>query len=119
MSTTSSARASMSTPDVVPARGAAAPVGGQGETSAAEKCIGPEDTIEIEVVGQPDRTRARVYTDGSVQMNLVGRVSAAGRTPRELGAQVAAALKTGGFYANPVVNVEVVGFASRYVTVLG
>jgi polysaccharide export outer membrane protein len=107
-------------PPVVPAQGAAAaPSGAQGDTSAAEYVIGPEDTIEVEVVGQPDRARARVYTDGSVQLNLIGRVPAAGRTPRELATQVAAALKTGGFYANPVVNVEVVGFSSRYVTVLG
>jgi polysaccharide export outer membrane protein len=81
--------------------------------------IGPEDTIEIEVVGQPNRARARVYTDGTVQLDLIGRVAAAGRTPRELATQVAAALKSGGFFANPVINVEVVGFSSRYVTVLG
>jgi polysaccharide export outer membrane protein len=106
-------------PAVVPANGATAQPGSQGDTSGAEYIIGPEDTIEVEVVGQPDRARARVYTDGSVQMNLIGRIPAAGRTPRELATQVAAALKTGGFYANPVVNVEVVGFSSRYVTVLG
>jgi polysaccharide export outer membrane protein len=105
-------------PPVVPVQGAAQG-GAQGDTSAAEYVIGPEDTIEVEVVGQPDRARARVYTDGSVQLNLIGRTPAAGRTPRELATQVAAALKSGGFYANPVINVEVVGFASRYVTVLG
>src|SRR3954447_21906106 len=64
-------------PAVVPAQGAA-PGGGQGDTSAAEYVIGPEDTIEVEVVGQPDCARARVYTDGSVQLNLIGRVPAAG-----------------------------------------
>jgi polysaccharide export outer membrane protein len=105
-------------PPVVPAQGATQG-GGQGDTSNAEYVIGPEDTIEVEVVGQPDRTRAKVYTDGSVQLNLIGRVPAAGRTPRELATQVAAALKSGGFYANPMINVEVVGFSSRYVTVLG
>ena len=107
-------------PAVVRAQGEpAAQAGGQGDTSAAEYVIGPEDTIEVEVVGQPDRSRARVYTDGTVQLNLIGRVPAAGRTPRELATQVAAALKAGGFYASPAINVEVVGFASRYVTVLG
>jgi polysaccharide export outer membrane protein len=107
-------------PPVVPVQAAAAPAAsGQGDTSAAEYVIGPEDTIEVEVVGQPNRTRARVYTDGSVQLDLIGRVPAGGRTPRELSTQIAAALKTGGFYSNPVVNVEVVGFSSRYVTVLG
>jgi len=64
-------------PPVVPAQGAA-PGGGQGDTAAAEYVIGPEDTIEIEVIGQPNRARARVYTDGSVQLDLIGRIPAAG-----------------------------------------
>lgn len=91
----------------------------QSGAAAAEYVIGPEDTIEIEVVGQPDKARARVYTDGTVQLNLIGKLVAQGKTPKELAAEIAQALRTGGFYANPLINVEVVGFASRYVTVLG
>jgi len=98
---------------------AAATAGHGATTSATEYVIGPEDTIEVEVVGQPDRTRVRVYTDGTIQMNLIGRVSVAGLTPRQASTEIAAKLKSGGFYANPVVNVEVTGFSSRYVTVLG
>ncbi len=86
---------------------------------AAEYVVGPEDVIEIEVVGQPDRTRARVYTDGTVQLNLIGKIAASGKTTRQLGLDIAAALKAGGFYANPTINVEVATFSSRYVTVLG
>jgi polysaccharide export outer membrane protein len=91
----------------------------QGDTSKEEYIIGPEDVVEVEVVGQPDRSRVRVYTDGTIQMNLVGKMTAAGKTPRQLGTDIAAALKAGGYFADPVVNVEVVGFSSRYVTVLG
>lgn len=86
---------------------------------AAEYLIGPDDVIDIEVVGQPDRARAHVYSDGTIQMNLVGKVTASGKTTRQLGAEIAAALKAGGYFANPVVNVEVSSYASRYVTVLG
>ena len=75
--------------------------------------------IEVEVVGQPDKLRARVYTDGTIQLNLVGKITASGKTPRELGAEIAGLLKSGGFYASPVINVEVASYASRYVTVLG
>lgn len=85
----------------------------------AEYVVGPDDVIEIEVVGQPDRTRAHVYADGTIQMNLLGKVMVSGRTTRQIGDEVAQALKAGAFYANPTVNVEVVSFASRYVTVLG
>ena len=85
----------------------------------AEYILGPEDTIEIEIVGRPDKSRAKIYADGTIQMALIGKVEASGRTTRGLGAEIAAALKSGGFYANPIVNVEIVNFASRYVTVLG
>lgn len=110
---------SVATPPVVPAvvaPGASSPATTQGD---AEYLIGPEDVIEVEVVGLPDRTRTKVYTDGTVQMNLLGKIDVSGRTPRQVGDQIAKLLKEGGFYASPVVNVEVVSFASRYVTVLG
>ncbi|WP_332773033.1 polysaccharide biosynthesis/export family protein [Phenylobacterium sp.] len=84
-----------------------------------EYLIGPEDVIEVEVVGLPDRTRTKVYTDGTIQLNLLGKVQVAGQTPRQVGDQLAQLLRAGGYYANPTINVEVVSFASRYVTVLG
>lgn len=87
--------------------------------AAGEYVLGPEDVVEIEVVGQPDKARAKVYTDGTVQLNLIGKIDVTGKTPRELGVTIANELKKGGFYANPVVNVEVANYASRYVTVLG
>lgn len=99
--------------------GAPPVVSGQAQQAPVEYVIGPEDVVEIEVVGQPDKARAKVYADGTIQMNLIGKISAGGKTPRELGDAVASALSAGGFYASPVVNVEVVNYASRYVTVLG
>ena len=88
-------------------------------SEGVEYVLGPEDVIEVEIVGQPDRARARVYTDGTIQLNLIGKLTAAGKTPKELGEEISKALKAGGFYANPVVNIEVSAYASRYVTVLG
>jgi len=81
--------------------------------------LGPQDVIEYNVLGTTDRVRARIDPDGTIQTNLGGRIAAAGRTPRQLALEIAAALKAGGFYADPVVNVDVVGYGSRYVTVLG
>ena len=104
--------ATAATPPVKPLTAASGP-------SNPEYILGPEDVIDIEVVGQPDKAHARIYSDGTVQLNLVGKISATGKTTRELGAEIAASLKAGGYYANPVINVEVSSFASRYVTVLG
>lgn len=106
-------------PPVVPAAAAAPAAAGASAPSGEEYVLGPEDTIEIGILGQADRTRARIYTDGTIQMNLLGRVQVAGKTARELGDQLSKALKTGGFYEEPVVSVEIVGYSSRYVTVLG
>jgi polysaccharide export outer membrane protein len=103
---------------LAPAPTAAPPPAPTG-VAAAEYIIGPDDVIDIEVVGQPDRARAHVYSDGTIQMNLVGKITAAGKTSRQLGNEIAGLLKAGGYFANPVVNVEVSSYASRYVTVLG
>lgn len=104
---------------VPPVTPVTAPAAGAPDAGQAEYVIGPEDVIEVEVVGQPDRIRARVYTDGTIQMNLIGKIQAGGKTTRVLGAEIAASLKAGGYYANPVVNIEVVSYTARYVTVLG
>jgi polysaccharide biosynthesis/export protein len=61
----------------------------------------------------------RVQADGTVQLPLVGTIQAAEHTTAELSETVRDALKKGGYFADPVVTVEVVGYASRYVVVLG
>lgn len=108
-------------PPVQPVAGASAPAAAASSASAAnqEYVLGPEDVVEISVLGTNDKTRGKVYTDGTLQVNLIGKVTAAGKTPPQLGAEIATQLKAGGFYSDPVVSVEIVGFSSRYVTVLG
>lgn len=82
--------------------------------------IGPDDVLEIDVLGQADfHTRARVKTDGSLPLPHLGSVNVQGRTPITLADLIASRLKAAGIYANPVVNVEVASYASRYVIVLG
>lgn len=82
--------------------------------------IGPEDVIEVDVLGQQDfRTRVKVKADGTVPLPYIGTLKVTGYTPTSLASEVSGRLKAGGYYANPVVNVEVVSYASRYVIVLG
>ncbi len=82
--------------------------------------IGPEDVIEVSVLGQPEfRTQARVETDGSIALPFLGKQQVNGQTPLSLAAAVSSRLKAGGYYTNPVATVTVVSFASRYVIVLG
>jgi polysaccharide biosynthesis/export protein len=82
--------------------------------------LGKGDVIEVSVLGRTDYTsRVQVQEDGSVLLPLINSVPAAGRSLLQLREAVRAALKKGGYFADPAVNIGVVSYASRYVTVLG
>ncbi len=102
-------------PDVVSAKAgpAAAP-----ETQIY--ILGEGDVVEVAVLSRNDfTTRAKVRPDGTIQLPLLGDVKAAGHTAQELGDQVRKSLVSGGYFANPIVSVDIVSYASKYVTVLG
>lgn len=82
--------------------------------------LGVGDTIEVTVVGRSDfNGRARIGSDGAVLLPFLGAVPATNRTPGQLADEIRAGLEKGGYFSNPVVRVDVVGVASRYVTILG
>jgi polysaccharide biosynthesis/export protein len=82
--------------------------------------LGPEDVIEVAVLGRSDfTTRARIGEDGSIQLPFIGSVQAAKKTTSELTSDISAALVKGGYFSNPILRVEIVAYSSRYVTVLG
>lgn len=90
------------------------------EGASSDYVLGRDDVVEVGLIGRGDfGGRARVQADGTIQLPLIGKVAAADHTTSELAEAVRKALLTGGYFADPVVNVEVVGYASRYVTVLG
>lgn len=99
------------------------PVAGQTQTQkdlAAGYVLGPDDVVEISVLGQPEfTTRARIRANGTVQLPFIGEQKIEGETALSLSPKIAEKLRAGGYYSKPVVNVEVSGFASRYVTLLG
>lgn len=82
--------------------------------------LGPGDVVEVSIAGdgQP-ASRVQIQTDGTIQLALIGSVQASGNTLLALRDRIAAALKAGGYYTNPAVNITIVNFASRYVVVLG
>jgi polysaccharide export outer membrane protein len=82
--------------------------------------LGPDDVVEVSVLGQQEfTTRSRVRADGTIVLPFVGSTTVSGDTPVTLSKRVAQVLKAGGYYSNPIVSVEIAGFASRYVIVLG
>ncbi len=82
--------------------------------------LGTDDVVEIDVLGRSDfHTRAQVGQDGMIQLPLIGAFSATNKTKKQLADSLAQALEQGGYYSHPILSVEVVAFASKYVTVLG
>ena len=84
-----------------------------------EYMIGPRDVLGITVWGQADLSRDyTVDPDGYVPFPLLGRVKAAGSTPKALAAQLTDALGKD-YLVNPQVIVNVKEYLSQKVQVLG
>ena len=99
----------------------AAPTGQTvGEGTSGGYILGRDDVVEVTLLGRTDfGGRARVQADGTIQLPLIGKVVAAEHTTAELSDTIRKQLQTGGYFADPIVNIEVSSYASRYVTVLG
>lgn len=82
--------------------------------------LGPDDQIEVTTYGTNDSTiRTRVKSNGTITLPLIGSVVASGETAQSLAGTIERKLKGGGFVNNPIVNIEITGFVSRSVTLLG
>jgi polysaccharide export outer membrane protein len=107
-------------PDASTPQPATGSIAGPSEGASSAYVLGRDDVIEVGLLGRTDfGGRTRVQADGSIQLPFIGKIQVADRTTAEVSEKVREALKVGGFFADPVVTVEVVGYASRYVTVLG
>ena len=78
------------------------------------------DLIRITVFNNPDLTlETRVPESGEITYPLIGEVQVGGVTPSVAEKRVAIALEKGGFIKKPQVNILVVEFQSKLVSVLG
>src|SRR5260370_42125944 len=88
-------------------------------TVGQEYTIGPRDVLGITVWGQADLSRDYgVDPDGFIPFPLIGRVKAAGSTPKELATQLTELLGKD-YLVNPQVIVAVKEYLSQKVQVLG
>jgi polysaccharide export outer membrane protein len=80
--------------------------------------IGPEDTLEITVWRNQDLSRlVQVRPDGRISLPLIGDVTAVGKTPTQLTAEISTKLKD--FKENPSVAIIVKEVNSYAIYVLG
>lgn len=81
--------------------------------------IGAQDQLRITVLDEPSLSQSyRVDSDGSITMDYIGRVRAAGATPADLQDRVRTLLANG-YLKNPQVRVEVESYKSQSVIVSG
>jgi polysaccharide biosynthesis/export protein len=90
-----------------------------GPADAAEYVLGPEDQIVIHAPNAPEINDKNVRLDlrGDINMPTVGRVHAAGMTPRQLEDELVKRLKV--YLEEPEVAIDVMEFKSQPVSVIG
>jgi polysaccharide biosynthesis/export protein len=82
--------------------------------------LGPGDSVNIQVYGQPDmNTTVYVSDDGTIPVPLAGSVQVAGMSPAEASQKIEKALKDGKFLVKPQVTLAVLVSRSQRVSVLG
>jgi polysaccharide export outer membrane protein len=113
--------AQLAAPGALAAQQSAAPPAQQNAApDEPDYILGPGDVIEVDILGSSDfKTRARIRSDGTIALPFLKNVAAQGETPTSFAQSVAGSLAGGGYYVSPIVSVEVVSYASRYVIVLG
>lgn len=80
--------------------------------------IGPQDVLDISVWREPDLSRAvPVRPDGKISLPLLNDMQAAGLTPSQLVAQIAASLNK--YVTNPQVTVIITQINSQRIYILG
>jgi len=112
--------AAPTTPSKAAATGAAEPAAPIQNEGSQEYVLGPADVIEVSVLGKTDfDVKDRINEDGTIRTPYLGLVKAADKTTKQFADEMSKALETGGYYAHPIVKVDILSYASRYVTVLG
>lgn len=82
--------------------------------------LGPSDAITVIVYGQNEfNVQTRIKPDGSIVMPLIGKVQASGKTVISLADEITRKLESGNFLKDPIVNVEITEYNSRYVRIAG
>jgi len=82
--------------------------------------LGPGDLISVHLFGSLDYTATvRIGLDGTVELPYIGSVPLQGLTVRTAQARIEDRLRTGGFYRNPEITIQVLDTVNGSVTVTG
>lgn len=103
-----------------PAGQVAAPGASKLGVASSSYVLGPDDVIEVSVLGRPEMTQqTRIKPDGTIVIPLLGSVNAKGETILTLADDIGKKMEAAGLLRKPIINVEVVQMVSHTATVLG
>ena len=86
----------------------------------ADYVLGSGDSLKISVYNNPDLTlEARIAETGTISYPLLGEIAIGGITSSAAEKKIAYALESGGFVKQPQVNILVVQYQSKVVSILG
>ena len=92
---------------------------GPAPITKSDYLIGPQDTLDVNVFQVQDLSKeVKVETSGTILLPLIGQVQAGGKTPRQLGDDIATMLGEK-YVRDPLVTVTVKESASQKVTIDG
>lgn len=97
-----------------------APGGGDLAEDQRESVIGAYDILSVNVFNMPEATMDKVQVDpsGHISVPLAGTVEAAGKTPRQLTAEITAGLRAN-YVKDPRVTVNILESRSQYFSIQG
>ena len=88
--------------------------------AAAERRLGPGDSIRITVYQNPDlTTEARISEAGQLSMPLIGAISVSGLTAAEAQAVIEQKLRDGGYVLRPQATIQTLLVRSSQLSILG
>lgn len=93
-------------------------VAGSSAAQPTEYVIGPQDVLSISVLGSDIAGKYTVEADGTFTFDLIGRVTAGGKSPRELEGELRKKLADG-YFKNPQVSVAVEHYRSQQIFIVG
>jgi polysaccharide export outer membrane protein len=98
---------------------ASAPASTGGVSAPAGYILGPTDQVAIEVFGEDDlRTSGRLNPEGNLSVPLLGSIHLAGLTLTQAVSKLTE-LYSRDYLVNPKINVTLLGYARRRVSILG
>jgi polysaccharide biosynthesis/export protein len=103
------------------AAGPAAPAGNPAMLYPGEDFkLSPGDLIYVGIFQEPDyQSTVRINQEGAIQLPLLGSVPLEGLTVHEAQGRIADRLRTGGFYRDPEVIIQILDTVNSTVTITG